>query len=297
MSQSVGFIGLGSMGQPMVRNLLKAGYHVKVYNRSESRASALVDVGAIAVSSPAEVVEVDGMVVTMVSNDAALEDVTLGAQGLLERLGSGGIHISMSTVSPDLAYKLAELHKQRGSSYIAAPVFGRPQSAAAAQLKICVAGSSIAKERTQPVLQALGQPFDFGEQPKQANVIKLCGNFMIISAIEAMGEALTLVEKNGMDRSAVMSLFTQTLFACPIYQTYGPLIAEQRFTPPGFQLQWGLKDINFFLDNASQVYAPLPLAHLVQNRLLSSVAKGRGESDLSRLTQAISEDAGLEVVP
>ncbi len=156
MSQSVGFIGLGSMGQPMVRNLLKAGYHVRVYNRSESRASTLVDAGALAVSSPAEVVEPDGMVITMVSDNAALEDVTLGAQGLLDRLRSGGNHISMSTVSPDLAHHLAELHKQHGSSYIAAPVFGRPQAAAAAQLRICVAGPIAAKERIQPVLQALG---------------------------------------------------------------------------------------------------------------------------------------------
>lgn len=294
MSQSVGFIGLGSMGQPMVRNLLKASYRVTVYNRSESRARALVDAGALAVSSPAEVVEPDGMVITMVSDDTALEDVTLGAQGLLGRLGSGGIHISMSTVSPDLAHKLAELHRQHGSSYVAAPVFGRPQAAAAAQLRICVAGPIAAKERIEPVLQALGQSFDFGEQPRQANVVKLCGNFMIVSAIEAMGEALTLAEKNGVDRSAMMSMFTQTILACPLYQTYGPMIAEKRFTPPGFQLQLGLKDIDLFLANASQVQAPLPLAHLIQNRLLSSMAKGRGESDLSRLTQSVSEDAGLE---
>jgi 3-hydroxyisobutyrate dehydrogenase-like beta-hydroxyacid dehydrogenase len=294
MSQSVGFIGLGSMGQPMVRNLLKASYRVTVYNRSESRARALVDAGALAVSSPAEVVEPDGMVITMVSDDAALEDVTLGARGLLDRLGSGGIHISMSTVSPDLAHKLAKLHKQHGSSYVAAPVFGRPQAAAAAQLRICVAGPIAAKERIEPVLQALGHSFDFGEQPRQANVIKLCGNFMIVSAIEAMGEALTLAEKNGVDRSAMMSMFTQTIFASPLYQTYGPMIAEKRFTPPGFQLQLGLKDIDLFLANASQVQVPLPLAHLIQNRLLSSVAKGRGESDLSRLTQSVSEDAGLE---
>jgi 3-hydroxyisobutyrate dehydrogenase-like beta-hydroxyacid dehydrogenase len=294
MSQSVGFIGLGSMGQPIAGNLLKAGFHVTVYNRSESRARALVDAGALAVSSPAEVVEPDGMVITMVSNDAALEDVTLGPQGLLDRLGSGGVHISMSTVSPALAHKLAELHKQHGSSYVAAPVFGRPQVATAAQLRICVAGSLAAKERIQPLLYALGQPFDFGEQPKQANVIKLCGNFMVVSAIEAMGEALTVAEKNGVDRSAMMSMFTQAIFDCPVYQIYGPMIAEKRFTPPGIQLELGLKDINLFLDNASQVHGPLPLAHLVQNRLLSSVAKGRGESDLSRLTQSLSEDAGLE---
>jgi 3-hydroxyisobutyrate dehydrogenase-like beta-hydroxyacid dehydrogenase len=212
-------------------NLLKADYRVTVYNRSESHVRALVDAGALAASSPAEVVERDGMVITMVSDDTALEDVTLGAQGLLDRLGSGGIHISMSTVSPDLAHKLAELHRQHGSSYVAAPVFGRPQAAAAAQLRICVAGPIAAKERIESVLHALGQSFDFGEQPRQANVVKLCGNFMIVSAIEAMGEALTLAEKNGVDRSAMMSMFTQTILACPLYQTYGPMIAEKRFTP------------------------------------------------------------------
>ena len=295
MSERLGFIGLGNMGHAMANNLLKAGYEVHVYNRNPSKAKSLVESGARQKEVPQDVVEPGGIVITMVANDEALESVTLGTQGILERLGPNGIHISMSTVSPTFVHKLAELHAQKGVTYVAAPVFGRPEAAAAQKLWIATAGPNAAKERIRPVLQALGQGiFDFGEEPERANIVKICGNFLIVAAMEAMGEALTLAEKNGIDRSAFIDMISHTLFASPIYQNYGKMIAERRFTPVGFQMKLGLKDINLFLDSAEEAQAPMPLGNLLHDRLISGIARGKGEADWAEFTRLISEAAGIE---
>ncbi len=276
MSEQIGFIGLGHMGLGMARNLLKAGFELRVYNRNPAKAESLVAQGAKQVFHSGEVVEPGGIVITMVANDDALEQVVLSENGLLERLGSNGIHLSMSTVSPATSRKLADLHARHGSMYVTAPVFGRPEAAAAQQLWICVSGPHATRERVQPVLQALGQGiFDFGEKPEAANVVKLVGNFMIAAAMEAMAEALTLAEKNGIDRSQVIDMFGQTGFACPIYQNYGKAIAQKRYTPAGFYLSLGLKDVGLVLQTANEVQMSMPFASLLHDRFISSVAKGR----------------------
>lgn len=295
MSEIIGFIGLGHMGRAMASNLLKAGYKLRVYNRDARKAEPLVAEGAQLVKHPGEAVEPEGIVITMVADDAALEDVTPGPDGILEHLGPGGIHISMSTVSPATAERMTNLHAQYGATYVAAPVFGRPDAAAAGKLWICVAGAPAAKQRILPILQALGQGiFDFGERPRDANVVKISGNFLIGSALEAMSEALTLAEKNGLDRNMVMNMFGQTLFACPIYQNYGKLIAEKRYTPVGFAMRLALKDLNLALDNGEEVKMPMPFANIVHNRFLSGVAKGRGDADWTELARLVAEDAGIE---
>jgi len=282
------------MGQPMASNLLKAGFELRVYNRNSSKAEPLVAQGAQRVSKPGEVVEAGGIVVTMVANDNALESVVSGKEGFLERLGPNGIHLSMSTVSPATARKLADLHAKHGSTYLAAPVFGRPDAAAAGKLFICLSGSQAGKERVHPLLQALGQGvYDFGGDPGAANVIKLTGNFLIAAAMEAMAEAFTLAEKNGIERTKVIDMLGQTSFACPIYQNYGRTIAEERYTPAGFLLSLGLKDVNLVLQAAESAQMPMPFASLLHDRFMASVAKGRGEMDWSALALGVSEDAGL----
>lgn len=293
MSTRIGFIGLGNMGRSMAANLLKAGYAVTVYNRTAEKAETLVQQGAQRAHRAVDTVETGGIVITMVANDSALESI-VHRDGFLERLGANGIHLSMSTVSPALARRLTESHAHHGCIYLAAPVFGRPEAAAAAKLSICVAGQSEAKTRVQPILHVLGQAvFDFGEDPAMANVVKLCGNFMIASAMEAMAEALALAEKNGIDREAVISMLGQTLFSAPVYQNYGKAIAEKRHTPAGFQLSLGLKDINLALDTAEEAKMPMPLASLLHDRLMASVAKGRGEMDWSALSLDVLDNAGL----
>ncbi|HEY9833059.1 MAG TPA: NAD(P)-dependent oxidoreductase [Stenomitos sp.] len=294
MNNIVGFIGLGSMGFPIAMNLVESDYKLHVYNRTPQKAQPLVDKGAELGNSPADVVKPGGIVISMLANDQALEDIFLGEHGILEKLGSGGVHISMSTVSPTTAQNLAQQHEQQGSHYLAAPVFGRPDAAAARKLWICLSGNGAAKERVMPLLNLLGQKvFDLGEQVGAANVVKLSGNFLIISAIEAMAEAFTLAEKNGIDRSQVAELFGQTLFACPIYQNYGRMIAQEQYEPAGFKLALGLKDVELALQTAKESQMPMPLASLVRDRLISSIAKGRGEIDWTGLALSVSEEAGI----
>ncbi len=294
MNATIGLIGLGSMGLPMAENLLTSGYSLRVYNRTIAKAQSLIDRGAQGVSCPSETVESDGMAITMVANDAALEEITLGKAGLAEKLGAGGIHLSMSTVSPATAEKLAEIHRQRGAEYVACPVFGRPDAVAARKIWICLSGNAAAKERAKPILEALSQGlFDFGEAVGAANVVKLAGNFMIMSAIESMAEAFALAEKNGIDRTKIAELFGQTLFACPIYQNYGRMIASQTYEPAGFKLSLGLKDVTLALQTAQASQMPMPLASLLHDRLRASVAQGHGEMDWTALALKASEEAGL----
>ena len=293
--KEVGFIGIGNMGQPMVLNLLKAGFKVKVYNRTASKASEVVAAGAEQVNRPCDVTTPGGIVVTMVANDQVLEELVYSQDGIGDLLGTDGIHLSMSTVSPETSRKLAQYHQDKGSFYSASPVFGRPEAAAAQKLWILSSGNHVAKEKVKPVLEALGQRvFDLGEEPGNANVVKLGGNFMIMAAMEAMAEAFNLAEKNGMDRELVAEVYSSTLFNCTVYNGYGSMIAKKMFEPAGFQLALGLKDCNLVLDEANNTKTPMPLANLVHNRLLSSTAKGRGNLDWSALTKLTNEEAGLE---
>ena len=246
-NESIGFVGLGKMGQPMARNLLKAGYQLWVYNRDARKAEALVAEGAQQCLSPGDVVVPGGIVITMVSDDTALENVTLGEGGILEHLEPGGIHVVMSIISPSYTRKMVDLHTQRNCAYLAAPVFGGPNKAAAQKLWICLAGGSRAKERVHPILLHLGQAiFDFGADPAIAPIVKICGNFLIASAMEDISQALDLAEKNGLDRMTFVNMLTQSFFACSVYQDYGPMIAkEQDRFPPLWEL---LKSLTNLLD-------------------------------------------------
>lgn len=290
----IGFIGLGVMGQGMAGVLLRAGHTVRVYNRTRERADALATEGAEVTDTPAEAAAGCDFAVTMVADDTALEEVTTGPDGLLGRLAEGGVHLSMSTVSPALATRLADAHAGAGERLVSAPVFGRPQVAAAGNLWICCSGDEAARQRARPLLDQMGQGvFDFGDDPAAAAVVKLAGNFAIIAATEAMGEAYTLAERSGVAREAVHQFLTSTLFGVPIYQNYGSMIAEDRFSPPGFRLRLGYKDIGLLLQTARAAGVPLPLGSLLHDRLLSSIAKGRGDLDVAALAMESRDSAGL----
>jgi len=294
MSAAVAFLGLGNMGLPMARNLLAAGLGVSVWNRSRERGEPLVADGATIAATPADAVATGGVAITMLANDAALEAVTLGDTGFAQKLGVGGLHISMSTVSPETTRRLAAAHAEHGSQFLAAPVFGRPEAAAAKKLWICQSGSVEAKQRAKPYLDAMGQGiYDFGDEVAAANVVKLSGNFLILSAIEAMSEAFVLAEKNGIDRSALAAFFGSTMFACPMYQNYGRIIAERRFEPPGFKLELGMKDVRLVRDTAEAATAPMPIADVLHARLLTALAKGRAGLDWTAIEMGSAEDAGL----
>ncbi|HVB80168.1 MAG TPA: NAD(P)-dependent oxidoreductase [Candidatus Binataceae bacterium] len=298
MSTEIGFVGLGAMGAPMAANLAAAGYQLRVYNRTASKAQALVATGATRVERAGDAAPTGGVAITMVADDAALEAVTLGAGGLAERLGAGGIHISMSTVAPATTRRLAQHHVACGNTMIAAPVFGRPDAAKAKRLWVAVSGPAAQKTAVRPLLEAMGQAiFDFGEDPGAANVAKLAGNFLISASIEAMSEAFAMAEKQGVEPTAVADMLSKTLFACPIYQGYGKMIAEKRFMPVGFRMPLGLKDVELALRTAAEVTMGLPIANLVRDRFLASLAKGRGEMDWSAIALCVLDDAGLAHKP
>ena len=291
----VAFVGLGLMGAPMAANLLKAGFQLSVYNRTADKAQPLIAAGAKHVLTPAAAATPGGIVVSMVADDHVLGQVCTGPDGFGERLGEGGLHVSMSTVSPETSRRLAHWHAHRGSDYVAAPVFGRPPAAAAGKLWIAHSGSTVAKTRARPLLEAMGQGvFDFGDDAGAANVVKLAGNFLIGCVLEGLAEAQTLAEKNGVERSVLSDFLTQTIFACSVYQNYGAVIAAGHSDQIGFLLRLGLKDVKLVQALAEQSGTPMPFASVVRDRLLSAVAKGRGEMDWTALGLNVSEDAGLK---
>jgi 3-hydroxyisobutyrate dehydrogenase-like beta-hydroxyacid dehydrogenase len=225
MSESIGFIGLGSLGTPMSGNLLDAGYTLRVFNRTASKADELVARGATRVDQAREVAQPGGVVVSCLWDGASVDEVVRG--GLLARLGAGGMHVSMATIAPEASRQIADAHRAAGVSYVEAPVFGRPEAAAAKQLQICIAGAAADKARAKPVLVALGGKgiFDFGERFGSALVCKLAGNFMISSAVASMTEAIAVARAEQVDPHLVVDMLTSTLFAAPIFQSYGKLLA------------------------------------------------------------------------
>jgi 3-hydroxyisobutyrate dehydrogenase-like beta-hydroxyacid dehydrogenase len=294
MEEHVGFIGLGSMGSAMAVNLLKASYRLRVYNRTPEKAAPLVALGAVRVSQPADVVEPGGILITSLADDRAVEETIGNNEALLKRLGPGGVHLSTSTISPATSRRLAEGHQRFGVAYVAGPVLGRPDAAAARKLWFFVSGPSQAKQRVQPLVDILGQgKFDFGEEPGSANVVKLACNFLIVSIIEAFAEAFTLAQKNGIQRSQVADVIGQTLFASPAARNYAKQIAEEHYEPALFKLALGFKDVNLVLQTAVDSKTPMPLASLLHTRLLSALAKGRGNLDWTGSALGVSEDAGL----
>jgi 3-hydroxyisobutyrate dehydrogenase-like beta-hydroxyacid dehydrogenase len=295
MAETLGFIGLGNMGQPIAANLIAAGHALRVYNRTASKAAPLVAKGATLEKNPADVASPGGIVFTMVADDRALDELCLSPGSFVETLGPGGIHISLSTIAPATARRLAEHHAKHKVEYVASPVFGRPEAAAAKKLWVCTSGHAAAKARVRPLLEVIGQGIvDFGEDAGSANVVKLCGNFMIAAAIETISESLALAEKNGIDKNAVADLFGKTLFACPVYQGYGKSIAAEQFEPAGFRLALGFKDVSLALATATASSVPLPLGSLLHDRYLAAIAKGRADMDWTAIALGVAEDAGIK---
>jgi 3-hydroxyisobutyrate dehydrogenase-like beta-hydroxyacid dehydrogenase len=289
----VGFIGLGHMGQPMARNLLKAGHRVICYNRTRERAEALKAEGAEIAARPAEACRGEA-VITMLSDDAAVEGAVFGEGGILAALAPGKTHISMSTISVALSDRLTEAHTNAAQVYITAPVFGRPDAAAAAKLFIVVGGHEGPIAQHRPLFDAMGQRFfTVAEKPSSANLVKLSGNFLIASMLESLGETVALVRKSGIDVIRYIDILTNTLFSAPVYRTYGSIIASESYEPPGFRLQLGLKDIRLALAAAEAEAVPMPVASLVRDHFIEGVAQGYADADWSALALVAARNAGL----
>ena len=293
----VGVIGLGNMGSGMAASLLRGGHEVTVHNRTASKAQALVAQGARYAAQVADACSGDA-VITMLADDIAVESVVFGDSGVIKNLAKGAIHISASTISVALSEKMAAAHAASGQRFVSAPVFGRPEAAAAAKLFIAVAGAPDAVDACVPLFESIGQrTFRFGENAADANLIKLSGNFLISSVIEALGEAMALVGKAGLDQHQYVDFLTSTLFNAPVYKTYGGLIADKKFVPAGFAAPLGFKDNRLVLAAAEKLRVPLPLASLIYNRFLTLLARGGEALDWSAFSQLAAEDSGQTALP
>ncbi|USQ96803.1 NAD(P)-dependent oxidoreductase [Caulobacter sp. RL271] len=281
---NVGFVGLGAMGAAMVRNLLAKGVSVTVWNRSRAIVDELAAEGARAAATVDEAFAAD-IVLTMLAHDKAMREVLVDS-GVLARAGKGVVHVNHATISTDLAAELAVLHAELGLGYVAAPVFGRPPVAQAGGLNVLAAGAPEAVAKAQPVLEMLAaKVWPLGEDPVRANALKLAGNFMIVSAIESMGEAVALGEAYGVAAPDLLDMLSSTLFAAPIYKIYGGMIAERRYSPPGFAAELGLKDVRLVLDAAEAKGLSMPLADLAEASLESLLAGDEKDLDLAALAE------------
>jgi 3-hydroxyisobutyrate dehydrogenase-like beta-hydroxyacid dehydrogenase len=287
----IGFIGLGRMGSAMAANLVRAGHEVTVFNRTPGKSSALIALGA---REAASVAGASGgeVVITMLANDEAASDIALGSGGIVENLSKGAIHLSMSTISVALSKQLTKAHAQSGQRYVAAPVMGRPNMAAAAKLFIVAAGDLAAIDACKSVFDALGQKTStIGVEPSAANLVKLTANFLQAAVIESLGEAIALIGKAGIDRRAYVDLLTSTIFTAPAYKIFGPLIADGTFEA-AFAAPLGYKDIRLALAEAENLRVPMPLASLLHDRFLRLFAQGGDNLDWSAIGGLATQDAG-----
>ncbi|WP_447759438.1 NAD(P)-dependent oxidoreductase [Pseudomonas moraviensis] len=289
----IGFIGLGSMGKGMAANLLKAGHEVRVWNRSQPAVEQLVSQGATAAGDPGEAFDAE-VVISMLADDAVTRSVLIDS-GALASSKPGLIHLSMATLSVEFIKELAALHDSVGAQLIAAPVFGRNDLAEAGKLNIAVGGPATALARVQPLLDVMGQKtWPMGEDPVNAAILKIATNMMLISAIEATGEAMALTQSYGVGNSDFVEFITNTLFAAPAYKVYGPKIAARETEGAGFTLRLGLKDVGLALKAGEPNHVPLPVASVLRDNLLDAVALGEGDSDLAALGVRAIRRSGQE---
>jgi 3-hydroxyisobutyrate dehydrogenase-like beta-hydroxyacid dehydrogenase len=282
------FLGLGRMGAGIAANLLRAGHRVSVWNRTPEKAAALVAMGARLADTPRDAAEGADIAFSMIADDAALDDILQGDQGLIAGLGPLAIHVSHSTISVAAADRSDALHRGRGQRFISAPVFGRPAVAEAGQLWIVAAGDPRAIERVQPLFKLIGRSvFLVSDTPSAANLVKLAGNFMILATTEALGEAMLLAERGGVPRDALLHVLQGTLFDSPVVKVYGPLVAEERYRPAGFAAPLGLKDMRLAGEAAAAVGAPMPILDILMDHIAKAIAREGDDVDVAALASSL----------
>jgi len=290
----IGFIGLGNMGSGIARNLLRGGHELAVYNRSRQKAEALQKDGAQVRNSTSDVCRDSDVVFTMLADDQAVNDVVFGQDGIATALQPNAVHISSSTISTALSRRLASEHANRGQRYLSAPVFGRPEAAEGKKLVVVAAGDAQTTERCRPLLDAIGRrTFVLGAEPWQANAAKLCGNFMIASMLESLGETFAVMRKAGIDHHRFLEVVTE-LFGSPVYSNYGRIVADEQFEPAAFPLKLGSKDIRLMLEAAQELTAPMPFASVLRDQALSGIAHGQENLDWASLARVAARNAGVE---
>ena len=288
----IGFIGLGSLGTPIAMNILESGHTLHVYNRTVSKAKPLADKGAIVSQSVTALAKECDIVFTIVSDDAALKEISGGANGLVKNMKPGSIHVSMSTILPRTAEEISILHNEQKQHYLASPVFGRPEAASAKKLNFAISGPEKIRTKIEPLLKDAGAAgvWHFGDNITAANTVKLCGNFLIAGALEAIGESVNLADASGVKPQEMWNMFLQTIFNAPVYHNYSNIILNKKFEPAAFTARLGLKDLNLVLQQADAAKQEMPLANLVKDRMQRLVNSGKGEIDWSAVSTAVEKN-------
>ena len=287
----IGFIGLGNLGELLVRNLIDRGHRLHLYNRTKEKMEAYSNEAQLH-TSLASIAQGCEIIFSIVSDDKAVQAISIGKDGLIENMQQGTVHICLSTIAPSTSVSLNELHKEKQVDYVTATVIGRPEAAKNRNLVICYSGNTAKKEAVFALLKDLGgaKIFEFGDDPKSASAVKVCNNFLIVAAIEALGEAFNLIERAGVNPKLFYEMITDTIFNSPIYKNYGKIITEKNYKDAGFTSQLGLKDAKLALNLAEEVNVPLPLADLVRNRFIINHNRGRKDWDWTSFVAVIEEE-------
>lgn len=290
----IGFIGLGRMGRGIAGRVQQGGHDLVVYNRTREKASELGKAGARIAGSIAAACEGRDVVITMLADDAALEQVVRGDAAMLQSLAKGAIHLVMGTHGVAIIRELQQAHARANQTLVAAPVLGRPDIAAAGQLGIVVAGPTDAVNRCRPLFEVIGRKtFEAGTEPEGATAIKLANNFTLGCAIQAMGEAFSLVRKYGVQPQALYDVLTEGLFSAPAYKVYGKIMVDRTYDQAGFTALLALKDADLVLAAAGAARVPLPSVNAVRDRLLGAIAHGHGEKDWAVMALEQARASGL----
>jgi 3-hydroxyisobutyrate dehydrogenase-like beta-hydroxyacid dehydrogenase len=288
----IGFIGLGKMGAAIAENILKAGHEVTVWNRSHEPVAALAKKGAKPAKSPEETMQGDALF-SMLASDAVMRAVGLDGK-LLGGATKGLIHANMATISTEFAREMTATYAKHGLHYLSTPVFGRPDAAEAAKLIVVAGGAKAQIEKLNPIFSAIGtHTVIAGDTPEKANLFKIAGNFMIIAALETMGETFALLRKGGVDAKQFHEVMSNSLFASRVHQGYGALILGEHFEPAGFEMKLGLKDAELARSAAKELHMTMPVADLAAGHFNQGIEKGMGEIDWSAISRVIAHKAGL----
>jgi 3-hydroxyisobutyrate dehydrogenase-like beta-hydroxyacid dehydrogenase len=289
----IGIVGLGHMGSAIADNLLRAGHRLTVWNRSPERAASLIEAGAVLAESPADAAWGD-FVITMLADNQAVDAVVRGDGGLLAG-GGKALHVSMSTIGPEFVAGLARAHSKVGRRFVSAPVFGRPDSALAGKLFIAAAGAASDLAGCRTLFKAMSQRvFIVGDAPEAANLVKLCGNFMMLSAIEALAEAMALAARGGVSPADLLDILTGTQFDAPVYRNYGRILIDKSYRPAGFPAPLALKDLDLASEAAGSARVPMPVLGVVRDHLLTAIAREGADVDCTAIAASVAAAAGME---
>ena len=292
---NIGFIGLGRMGSGMASRLLEHGHDLVVYDVVAASTARAADAGARVAASIADLCAGRDIVITMLAEDAAVHDVVFGAGGLRDSLAAGAIHLAMGTYGIGTIRALVTAHASAGQILVAAPVLGRPDLAASGQLGIVSGGPDEALARCEPLFKVIGRlTFHAGREPESASAIKLANNLVLGCAIQAMGEAFSLVRKYDVAPQVLYDVLTEGLFSAPAYKVYGKIIVDQSYAKAGSTIALNLKDANLIIGAGDIARVPLPSGNTFRDRLLSAIAHGDADKDVAALALEQARASGLE---